>query len=82
MKLRKCRSGKIKHVKDTVLVKMQVRYERNVFQLSMFPKAETYVFLAGNVGLRFGKHKFSVGETYNSQARDLIDALEFRLLVL
>ena len=82
MKLRKCRSGKIKHVKDTDLVKMQVRYERNIFRLSMFPKAETYVLPREDIGFRFGKHTFSVGETYNSQARAFVDVLEFRLLVL
>lgn len=69
-------------LEDTALEKMLVRYGKNAFRLFMFPKAETYVFLVGNVSFGFGKHTFSVGETYNSQARAFVDVLEFRLLVL
>ena len=69
-------------LEDTALEKMLVRYGKNAFRLFMFPKAETYVFLVGNVSFGFGKHTFPVGETYNSQARALVDVLEFRLLVL
>ena len=52
-------------LEDTALEKMLVRYGKNAFRLFMFPKAETYVFLVGNVSFGFGKHTFPVGETYN-----------------
>lgn len=52
-------------LEDAALEKMLVRYGRNTFRLSMFSKAETYVFLAENVGFGFGKHTFPPGETYN-----------------
>lgn len=43
-------------------------------------KAETYVFLVGNVSFGFGKHTFPVGETYNRQAYNFVDALELWIL--
>ena len=69
-------------LEDTALEKMLVRYGKNAFRLFMFPKAETYVLPREDIGFRFGKHTFSVGEAYNSQARAFVDVLEFRLLVL
>lgn len=60
-------------LEDTALEKMLVRYGKNAFRLFMFPKAETYVFLAG-------KHTFPVGETYNRQAYNFVDALELWIL--
>lgn len=41
-------------LEDTALEKMLVRYGKNAFRLFMFPKAETYVFLVGNVSFGFG----------------------------
>ena len=59
-------------LEDTALEKMLVRYGKNAFRLFMFPKAETYVFLVGNVSFGFGKHTFPVGETYNRQAYNFV----------
>ena len=67
-------------LEDTALEKMLVRYGKNAFRLFMFPKAETYVFLVGNVSFGFGKHTFPVGETYNRQAYNFVDALELWIL--
>lgn len=45
-------------LEDTALEKMLVRYGKNAFRLFMFPKAETYVFLVGNVSFGFGNIRF------------------------
>ena len=55
-------------------------HKKHAFRLFMFTKAETYVFLVGNVSFGFGKHTFPVGETYNRQAYNFVDALELWIL--
>lgn len=52
----------------------------NFLFFRLLAKAETYVFLVGNVSFGFGKHTFPVGETYNRQAYNFVDALELWIL--